>query len=155
MEKKIRGRYELPSKNVELRVLFLLFIFSIPEMMRVDKIRKTAKMLRMRKYRASLSEEKKDIVRLFDRARKRDKRFEKTTPTRSSPNYNKVLYRSKKIRRLLGDDPIVHALVLSKVLKDSFDSPSKRGNVTKSLSIILSQGSININLEISKLPFRT
>ena len=101
-------------------------------MMRVDKIRKTAKMLRMRKYRASLSEEKKDIVRLYDRTRKRDERFEKTTPTRSSPNYNKVLYRSKKIRRLLGDDPIVHALVLSKVLKDSFDSPSKRGNVTKS-----------------------
>ena len=101
-------------------------------MMKVDELRKKANMMRMRKYRASLSAEKKDVVRLYDRTRRRDERYEKRTPSRSSPNYHQVLYRSKQIKHLLGDDPLLHALVLSKLLKESLNSPSKRKNIAQS-----------------------
>ena len=85
--------------------------------------RKERNKLRMRRYRAELSEEKKNIVKLYDRNRRRAERVENF---KHSPNYNQIVYRSKQVLKILGDDPVHHCHVLGHVLKQTLNSPSKR-----------------------------
>ena len=81
----------------------------------------------MRKYHANLSEEKKDIVKLYDRNRRRVKRDEKS----KCPNYNQVVYRSKQVLKILGNDSVHHCQVLGHVLKQSLNSPMKRKGILR------------------------
>ena len=67
-------------------------IFSIPSLVQKDIDRREHNKLHMRKYRARLSKEKKEIVKLYDRNRRRDERYEKLE---KSPSYNQIIYRSK------------------------------------------------------------
>ena len=80
----------------------------------------------MRKYRAQLSEEKKEIVKLYDRSRRRAERFEKS---KLSPSYNQIVYRSKQVLKILGTDSVQHCQVLGHVLKQSMNSPTKRKDI--------------------------
>ena len=85
----------------------------------------------MRIYWAKMSEEQRDAVRLYDRSRKHDKHYENSILSKSSPNYHQVLYRSKKIRKLLGNDSQSHSQVLCHVLRKSLQSPSKRKSIVR------------------------
>ena len=77
----------------------------------------------MRKYRAGLLKEKKDIVKLYDWTRRHAECYEKS---KLSPNCNQIVYCSKQVLKILGTDPVHHCQVLSHVLKKSFNSPMKR-----------------------------
>ena len=73
-----------------------------------------------------LSEEKKEIVKLYDRSRRRAKRFK---ISKHSPSYNKIVYRSKQVLKILGTDSVQHCQVLGHVLKQSLNSPTKRKGI--------------------------
>ena len=77
----------------------------------------------MRKYHASLSEEKKDIVKLYDWTHRRAECYEKS---KLSPNYNQIVYHLKQVLKILGTNPVHHCQVLSHVLKKSLNSLTKR-----------------------------
>ena len=97
--------------------------------MNVEEERKERNKLRMREYRRCLSDDKKELVRMVDRNRKRGDRYEKLKLNRSSPSYHSVLYRSKKVRKILGDNSDCE--VLCHVLKHSLNSPTKRKSIEK------------------------
>ena len=82
----------------------------------------------MRKYHANLSEDKKDIVKLYDRNRRRIECDEKL---KCSPNYDQVVYRSKQVLKILGNDSVHHCQVLGHVLKQSLNSPMKRKGILR------------------------
>ena len=82
----------------------------------------------MRRYSASLSEEKKDIVKLYDRTRRHAKHFENL---KLSPNYNQIVYHSKQVLKILGSDPVYHCQVLGDVLKKTLNSPTKRKGILR------------------------
>ena len=102
---------------------------SIPSLWNGDMQRKERNKLRMREYRKNMSADQKDIVRLNDRIRKRDGRYENLKVKKSSPNYHSVLYRSKKIRKILDNNSDCE--VLCHVLKHSLNSPTKRRSIEK------------------------
>ena len=85
--------------------------------------------LRMHEYCTQLSEKKG--IKLYDHNRKREQKSNQVNISNSIPNYKNVLYRSKRIRELLGSDHKVHSHILSHVLKHSFYSPKKRKSVAK------------------------
>ena len=82
----------------------------------------------MRKYHANLSEDKKDIVKLYDRNCRHVERDEKS---KCSPNYNQVVYCSKQVLKILGNDSVHHCQVLGHVLKQSLNSPMKRKGILR------------------------
>ena len=81
----------------------------------------------MMKYSANLSEEKKDIVKLYNRNRRRVEHDEKS----KCPNYNQVVYCSKQVLKILGNDSVHHCQVLGHVLKQSLNSPTKRKGILR------------------------
>ena len=80
----------------------------------------------MRKYHANLSEDKKDIVKLYNRNCRHVEHDEKS---KCSPNYNQVVYHSKQVLKILGNDTVHHHQVLGHVLKQSLNSPTKRKGI--------------------------
>ena len=82
----------------------------------------------MRRYRASLSEEKKDIVKFYDRTCRHAECLENS---KLSPNYNQIVYHSKQVLTILGTDPVHHCQVLGYVLKKSLNSPTKRKGILR------------------------
>ena len=78
---------------------------------------------------------KKNAIKLYDRNRKREQKSNQVNISNSIPSYKNVLYRSKRIRELLGSDHKVH--ILSHVLKHSFYSPKKRKSVAKRCKALL------------------
>ena len=82
----------------------------------------------MRRYCASLSEEKKDIVKLYDRTRRCAECFENL---KISPNYNQIVYCSKQVLKILGTNPVHHCQVLGHVLKKTLNSPTKRKGILR------------------------
>ena len=82
----------------------------------------------MRRYRASLLEEKKDIVKLYDRTHRCAERLENS---KLSPNYNRIVYHSKQVLKILGTDLVHHCQVLGYVLKKSLNSPTKRKGILR------------------------
>ena len=91
--------------------------------MQKDIDRREHNKLHMQKYHAGLSKEKKEIVKLYDRNRRHDKRYEKLE---KSPSYNQIIYCSKQISKLLGHNSVHHGEVLGHVLNKSMASPNKR-----------------------------
>ena len=83
----------------------------------------------MKKYCAEMSAEKKEIVRLYDREHRRAEHYEKFQ--HSSPNYNKIVYRSKQVLKILGTDSVQHCEVLGHVLRKGVNSPSKRKGILR------------------------
>ena len=82
----------------------------------------------MRRYRACLSEEKKDIVKLYDRTHRRAKHFENL---KISPNYNHIVYHSKQVLKIIGTNPVHHCQILGHVLKKTLNSPTKRKGILR------------------------
>ena len=82
----------------------------------------------MRRYRASLSEEKKDIVKLYDRTHRHAECFENL---KISPNYNQIVYCSKQVLKILGTDPVHHCQVLGHVLKKTLNFLTKRKGILR------------------------
>ena len=82
----------------------------------------------MRKYHANLSDDKKDIVKLYDRNHRHIECDEKS---KCSPNYNQVVYRLKQVFKILGNDSVHHCQVLGHVLKQSLNSPMKRKGILR------------------------
>ena len=112
------------------RVSFIVFPLSLPGLMKKEAALKERNKLRMREYRAQLSE-KKNTIKLYDRNRKREQKSNQVNISNSIPRYKNVLYQSKRIHELLGSDHKVHSHILSHVLKHSFYSPKKRKSVAK------------------------
>ena len=82
----------------------------------------------MRRYCASLSEEKKDIVELYDRTRRCAEHFENL---KLSPNYNQIVYHLKQVLKILGTNPVHHCQVLGHVLKKTLNSLTKRKGILR------------------------
>ena len=80
---------------------------------------------------------KKNAIKLYDRNRKQEQKSNQVNISNSIPSYKNVLYRSKRIRELLGGDHKVHSHILSHVLKHSFYSPKKRKSVAKQCKALL------------------
>ena len=118
------------------RVSFIVFPLSLPGLMKKEAGLKERNKLRMREYHAQLSE-KKNAIKLYDHNRKREQKSNQVNISNSIPSYKNVLYRSKRIRELLGGDPTVHSHILSHVLKHSFYSPKKRKSVAKRCKALL------------------
>ena len=91
----------------------------------------------MCEYRTQLSEKKKNAIMLYDCNRKWEQKSNQVNISNSIPSYKNVLYRSKRIRELLGGDHKVHSHILSHVLKHSFYSPKKRKSVAKQCKVLL------------------
>ena len=84
----------------------------------------------MRIYRANMSKEQRNSVKLYDRNRKRDLRYENSESSSPKLNYHQVLYRSNKIRKLLGNESECHSQVLCHVLRKSLYSPRKQKSIS-------------------------
>ena len=82
----------------------------------------------MRKYHANPSEDKKDIVKLYDRNRRCIECDEKL---KCSPNYNQVVYHLKQVLKILRNDSVHHCQVLGHVLKQSLNSPTKKKGILR------------------------
>ena len=80
---------------------------------------------------------KKNAIKLYDRNRKWEQKSNQVNISNSIPSYKNVLYRSKRIRELLGSNHKAHSHILSHVLKRSFYSSKKRKSVAKRCKALL------------------
>ena len=119
------------------RVSFILFPLSLPGLMKKEAALKERNKLRMREYRAQLSEQKKMQSSFMTVTEKREQKSNQVNISNSIPSYRNVLCLSKRIRELLGSDHKVHSHILSHVLKHSFYSPKKRKSVAKRCKALL------------------
>ena len=114
------------------RVSFIVFPLSLPGLMKKEAALKERNKLRMHEYCAQLN-----AIKLYDHNRKQEQKSNQVNISNSIPSYKHVLYRSKRIRELLGGDHKVHSHILSHVLKHSFYSPKKRKSVAKRCRALL------------------
>ena len=106
------------------------FLCSFPKLVEQAEQKKICQKLRMQVYRAEMSKEQRNAVKLYDRNRKCDERNENSESSRSKLNYHQVLYQSNKIRKLLGNESECHSQVLCHVLRKSLYSPRKQKSIS-------------------------
>ena len=106
------------------------FLCSFPNLVEQAEQKKIRQKLCMWVYWAKMSKEQWNAVKLYDRNRKCDEPNENSESSRPKLNYHQVLYRSNKIRKLLGDVSKCHSQVLCHVLRKSFYSPRKQKSIS-------------------------